>query len=340
MQEKLGEIKSAALLALDGCTDSAAIEAVRVRVLGKKGELTALLRSMGSVAPEDRPKVGQMINDVRGEIESHLEQKLAGILSQEKSKKLLEEAIDVTMPGKTLPRGVMHPLSTVQKKIMDIFVGMGFTVVDGPEIELDYYNFELMNVPKNHPARDAQDTFYFNENLLLRTHTSPVQARTMLSQKPPIRIICPGRVYRAEEVDASHSPLFHQIEGLVIDKGITMANLKGTLDVFAQQLYGEGIVTRFRPSFFPFTEPSAEVDVRCAACRGKGCRICKGTGWLEILGAGMVNPHVLEMCGIDSSEYTGFAFGMGVERVTMLKYNISDIRLLFENDVRFIEQFR
>ncbi len=340
MRERLEEIKEKALKELEACADSAAIEALKVRFLGKKGELTALLRSMGSVAPEERPKVGQMINDARTQIEERIEEQLLALLAGERSQKLLKEAIDITLPGKKTHRGAMHPIVSVQKRIMDIFVGMGFAVTDGPEIELDRYNFELMNMPKNHPARDAQDTFYFSENILLRTHTSPVQARTMLSQKPPIRIICPGRVYRADEVDATHSPVFHQIEGLVIDKGITMANLKGTLDVFAQQLYGDGIITRFRPSFFPFTEPSAEVDVRCAACRGQGCRVCKGAGWLEILGAGMVDPNVLDMCGIDPDVYTGFAFGMGIERVAMLKYNISDMRLLYENDKRFLDQFK
>lgn len=340
MQEKLSQIRLDAIQALESISDSATIDALKVRVLGKKGELTALLRSMGQVAPEDRPKVGQMINEVRKELEELIEAKSAQIAKAEQSKKLSAESVDITMPSTPVARGAMHPLAVIQKKMLDIFVGMGFNVADGPEIELDYYNFELMNIPKNHPARDSQDTFYFNDNILARTHTSPVQARTMLSQKPPIRIICPGRVFRSDEVDATHSPVFHQIEGLVIDKGITMADLKGTLDTFAAQLYGEGIGTRFRPSFFPFTEPSAEVDVKCAACKGKGCRICKGTGWIEILGAGMVSPRVLEMCGIDSDEYTGFAFGMGIERITNIKYNIADMRLLYENDARFIGQFK
>jgi phenylalanyl-tRNA synthetase alpha chain len=340
MQEKLNQIRQETIKALEAVADSAAIDAIKVRVLGKKGELTALLRSMGQVAAEERPKIGQMINETRARLDELIEEKTAQIAKEEQQKKLAQESVDVTMPGKTIARGGMHPLAVIQKKMLDIFVGMGFNVTDGPEIELDYYNFELMNIPKNHPARDAQDTFYFNDNIVARTHTSPVQARTMLSQKPPIRIVCPGRVFRSDEVDATHSPVFHQIEGLVIDKGITMADLKGTLDTFAAQLYGEGIDTRFRPSFFPFTEPSAEVDVKCAACKGKGCRICKGTGWIEILGAGMVNPHVLEMCGIDPDEYTGFAFGMGIERVTNIKYNITDMRLLFENDARFIGQFK
>jgi len=340
MKEKLSAILEGALKELDSIQDTAAIENLKVRVLGKKGELTGLLRGMGSVAPEERPIVGQMINDVRKQLETAIEEKQLKLMETEKLKKLEAETIDITMPGREVKRGTVHPMYQVQKKLIDIFVGMGFTVADGPEIELDHFNFELMNIPKNHPARDAQDTFYFNDNILLRTHTSPVQAHVMLTQKPPIRIICPGRVYRADEVDATHSPVFHQIEGLVVDEGITMADLKGTLDTFARQLYGEGIDTRFRPSFFPFTEPSAEVDVRCSACKGKGCRICKGTGYIEILGAGMVNPKVLEMCGIDPTEYTGFAFGMGIERVTNLKYNIKDMRLLYENDVRFIEQFK
>lgn len=340
MQDKLRQISEQAREELEKLTDSASIEALKTRLLGKKGELSQLLRGMGQVAPEERPKVGQLINDARNSIEERIKARMDQVREAEKARRLAEEAIDVTLPARTVARGAIHPLAQTQKRIMDIFVGMGFTVTEGPEIELDYYNFELMNTPKNHPARDAQDTFYITDNILLRTHTSPVQARTMLSQKPPIRIICPGRVFRADEVDATHSPVFHQVEGLVIDKNVTMANLKGTLDEFARQMYGEGIGTRFRPSFFPFTEPSAEVDVQCAACKGKGCRICKGTGWIEILGAGMVNPHVLEMCGIDPEEYTGFAFGMGIERITNLKYNITDMRQLYENDRRFIEQFR
>ena len=245
----------------------------------------------------------------------------------------------MTEPRRPVKVGSAHPITLVMDELIDCFTGLGFEVMEGPEVELDHYNFELMNLPKNHPARDAQDTFYMDDNIVLRTHTSPMQARAMLTRKPPIRIICPGRVYRADEVDATHSPVFSQCEGLVIDEGITMGDLKGTLDTFAREMYGEGISTRFRPSFFPFTEPSAEVDVTCAACKGKGCRICKGTGWIEILGAGMVNPNVLEMCGIDSRKYTGFAFGIGIERVTNLKYNVPDMRLLFENDLRFLSQF-
>lgn len=339
MQEKLNEIRQSVRAKLDAAAGSASIEDIRVSVLGRKGELTALLKGMGKLSPEERPVVGQKVNALRAEIEGWLERKSAELAEKEKEQRLAAETLDISIPGEAVAMGNEHPLSATLEKIISIFTGMGFSVAEGPEVELDKYNFELLNLPKNHPARDAQDTFYFNENILLRTHTSPVQARTMLSQKPPIRIICPGRVYRADEVDATHSPVFSQCEGLVIDEGITMGDLKGTLDTFARELYGEGISTRFRPSFFPFTEPSAEVDVTCAACKGKGCRICKGTGWIEILGAGMVNPNVLEMCGIDPTKYTGFAFGIGIERVTNLKYNVPDMRLLFENDLRFLSQF-
>lgn len=339
MQEKLNEIRQSVRAKLDAAAGSASIEDIRVSVLGRKGELTALLKGMGKLSPEERPIVGQKVNALRAEIEGWLERKSAELAEKEKEQRLAAETLDISIPGEAMAMGNEHPLSATLEKIISIFTGMGFSVAEGPEVELDKYNFELLNLPKNHPARDAQDTFHFNENILLRTHTSPVQARTMLSQKPPIRIICPGRVYRADEVDATHSPVFSQCEGLVIDEGITMGDLKGTLDTFARELYGEGISTRFRPSFFPFTEPSAEVDVTCAACKGKGCRICKGTGWIEILGAGMVNPNVLEMCGIDPTKYTGFAFGIGIERVTNLKYNVPDMRLLFENDLRFLSQF-
>ena len=339
MQEKLDEIRRSVQEQLLAAGDSAQVEQIRVSVLGRKGELTALLKGMGKLSPEERPIVGQQVNALRQEIEAALAAKEAELQEKEKQARLEKEALDVSIPGKPVKVGNVHPLSSTLEKIIMIFTGLGFSVVEGPEVELDHYNFELLNLPKNHPARDAQDTFYFNENILLRTHTSPVQARTMLSQKPPIRIICPGRVYRVDELDATHSPVFSQCEGLVIDEGVTMGDLKGTLDAFAQAMYGEGIQTRFRPSFFPFTEPSAEVDVTCAACKGAGCRICKGTGWIEILGAGMVNPHVLEMCGIDPERYTGFAFGIGIERVTNLKYNVPDMHLLFENDLRFLSQF-
>lgn len=326
--------------ALGALNSTAELEALRVRILGKKGELTGLLRGMGKLSPEERPAMGQLVNSVREQIETALDAQAARIAASEKEARLKAEAIDVTLPGKTRQLGALHPITQAENALLDIFTGMGFEVVQGPEIELDHYNFELMNLPKNHPARDAQDTFYISDNVLLRTHTSPVQARIMTTRKPPIRIICPGRVYRADEADASHSPVFHQMEGLVIDEHITMGDLKGTLDAFAKSMFGEGVSTRFRPSFFPFTEPSAEVDVSCVNCGGKGCRICKGTGWLEILGAGMVNPKVLEMCGIDSGRYAGFAFGMGIERIAILKYKLPDMRCLYENDLRLLSQFK
>lgn len=340
IREQLSGIKEKLDAELKQVRDTQALDAIRVKVLGKKGELTALLRGMGQIAPEDRPAAGQLINDARARFEALLEKRLAELRSAERDAALKAETIDVTQPAAKLPVGSLHPVTLVMNEMIACFVGMGFKVVEGPEIELDKYNFELMNIPKNHPARDAQDTFYIDDNTVLRTHTSPMQARTMLSGKPPIRIVCPGRTYRADEVDASHSPVFHQMEGLVVDRDVNMADLRGTLNTFAERLYGKGITTRFRPSFFPFTEPSAEVDLTCAACHGKGCRVCKGTGWLEVLGAGMVNPKVLEMCGIDSSVYSGFAFGIGLERVAMQRYGITDMRLLYEGDVRFMTQFR
>lgn len=316
------------------------LEALKVKVLGKKGSLTALLRSMGQLSPEERPKAGQMINETREQLTAALEEKQAALSSAEKEMRLKKEAIDVTEPRDLPLVGTVHPTQLVLNEVLSCFEGLGYEVVEGPEVELDHYNFELLNLPKNHPARDAQDTFYIDDNIVLRTHTSPVQARTMLTKKPPIRIVCPGRVFRADEVDATHSPVFHQIEGLVIDKDVSMGDLKGTLDAFAKRLYGDDIEVRFRPSFFPFTEPSAEVDLTCFNCHGKGCKMCKGTGWIEVLGCGMVNPKVLEMCGIDSSVYSGFAFGIGLERITMLRYGIKDMRLLYEGDLRFLRQFR
>ena len=316
------------------------LEALKVKVLGKKGSLTALLRSMGQLSPEERPKAGQMINETREQLTALLEEKQQALSSAEKEMRLKKEAIDVTEPRDLPEVGTIHPMQLVLNEVLDCFTSLGYKVVEGPEVELDHYNFELLNLPKNHPARDAQDTFYIDDNVVLRTHTSPVQARTMLTQKPPIRIVCPGRVFRADEMDATHSPVFHQIEGLVIDKNISMGDLKGTLDAFAKRLYGDDIEVRFRPSFFPFTEPSAEVDLTCFNCHGKGCKVCKGTGWIEVLGCGMVNPKVLEMCGIDSTVYSGFAFGIGLERITMLRYGIKDLRLLFEGDLRFLKQFR
>ena len=340
MREKINEILERTLEELKSANDSQSLDAVRVRVLGKKGELTGILRGMGQVAADMRPKIGQWVNEAREKLEEAIGEAQKKIAERELEKRLENEKVDVTMPVEGRSAGSLHPMSIVLEQLLDIFTGMGFEAVEGPEVELDHYNFELMNIPKNHPARDAQDTFYIDDNVVLRTHTSPVQARIMTTRKPPIRIVSFGRVYRADEADATHSPVFHQLEGLVIDENISMGDLKGTLDTFARRLYGEGVTTRFRPSFFPFTEPSAEVDLTCAACRGKGCRICKDTGWIEVLGSGMVNPKVLEMCGIDSRKYSGFAFGMGVERLSNLKYHVPDMRSLYENDVRFLRQFR
>lgn len=340
MREKINEILERTLEELKSANESQSLDAVRVRVLGKKGELTGILRGMGQVAADMRPKIGQWVNEAREKLEEAIGEAQKKIAERELEKRLENEKVDVTMPVEGRSAGSLHPMSIVLEQLLDIFTGMGFEAVEGPEVELDHYNFELMNIPKNHPARDAQDTFYIDDNVVLRTHTSPVQARIMTTRKPPIRIVSFGRVYRADEADATHSPVFHQLEGLVIDEDISMGDLKGTLDTFARRLYGEGVTTRFRPSFFPFTEPSAEVDLTCAACRGKGCRICKDTGWIEVLGSGMVNPKVLEMCGIDSRKYSGFAFGMGVERLSNLKYNVPDMRYLYENDVRFLRQFR
>ena len=335
--EKIGQELKAEIPAV---RDVQSLEQLKVKLLGKKGSLTALLRGMGQLSPEERPKMGQIINENREKLTALLDQKQAELSAREKEIRLAMETIDVTEPRDVPEVGAEHPMNLVLNEVLDCFTSMGFSVVEGPEVELDLYNFELLNVPKNHPARDAQDTFYIDDNIVLRSQTSPVQARTMLTQKPPIRIVCPGRVFRADELDATHSPVFHQIEGLVIDKDVTMADLKGTLDAFAKRLYGSDIDVRFRPSFFPFTEPSAEVDLTCMNCHGKGCRVCKGTGWIEVLGCGMVNPKVLEMCGIDSKVYSGFAFGIGVERITMLRYGIKDMRLLYEGDLRFLKQFR
>ncbi|MBR0406642.1 MAG: phenylalanine--tRNA ligase subunit alpha [Clostridia bacterium] len=340
IRENLAQIGEEMRKEMESADALAALEALRVKVLGKKGSLTALLRGMGQLSPEERPKMGQMINEAREKMTAMLDEKQKELAQKEKEFRLIAETIDVTEPRDLPEIGAEHPMNLVLNEVLDCFTSMGFSVVEGPEVELDLYNFELLNVPKNHPARDAQDTFYIDDNVVLRSQTSPVQARTMLTQKPPIRIVCPGRVFRADEVDATHSPVFHQIEGLVIDKDVTMADLKGTLDAFAKRLYGQDIEVRFRPSFFPFTEPSAEVDLTCFNCHGKGCRVCKGTGWIEVLGCGMVNPKVLEMCGIDSTVYSGFAFGIGVERITMLRYGIKDMRLLYEGDLRFLKQFR
>ena len=324
------------LKALDG---SAALENLRVRVLGKKGELTALLKGMGQLAPEERPKVGAQINEVRQWLTDRMDEAQARIRAAERAAALKAETIDVTEPRPLPQVGSEHPITLVMNELIECFTGMGFDVMEGPEVELDYYNFEALNIPKNHPARDTQDTFYVNDNIVLRTQTSGMQVRTMEKQKPPIRMIAPGRVFRSDAVDANHSPVFHQIEGLVVDKGVTMGDLKGTLEIFAKRLYGEDTRVRFRPHHFPFTEPSAEMDMMCFKCQGEGCRLCKGEGWIEILGCGMVHPRVLRTCGIDPDVYSGFAFGIGLERIVMRRYKIDDMRLLFENDARFLSQF-
>ena len=337
MKEKLTRIRTEALEQLQ--RDDVDTEQIKIKYLGKKGELTAVLRGMGALTPEERPIIGQLANEVRADIEEALNEKTKALQAKALEEKLKSEKLDVTMPGTPVPMGHMHPLTQVQRELENVFIGLGFSIAEGPEVELDYYNFQALNIPENHPARDTQDTFYITENVLLRTQTSPVQVRTMEHQKPPIRVISPGRVYRSDALDATHSPLFHQLEGLVVDKGITMGDLKGTLEIFAKKMFGENTKIRFRPHHFPFTEPSAEVDVSCFVCGGKGCRLCKGEGWIEILGAGMVHPFVLSNCGIDPEVYSGFAFGLGLERITMAKYGIDDIRLFYENDERFLEQF-
>ena len=339
MQEKLLAIKEAAFNEIAAAENSGALEEIRVKYLGKKGELTTILRGMGSLSPEERPVVGKLVNEAKGEVEAKLEEVGTAIKTKEKNAKLASEVIDISLPGKKQVIGKRHPLDLTLERMKEIFISMGFSIEDGPEVELDHYNFEALNIPKDHPARSEQDTFYINDNIVLRTQTSPIQIRTMENQEPPIKMISPGKVYRSDAVDATHSPMFHQIEGLVVGKDVTMAQLKGTLDMFVKKLFGENTKTKFRPHNFPFTEPSAEVDVTCFKCQGAGCPMCKQEGWIEILGAGMVHPNVLRNCGIDPEVYSGFAFGMGVDRITMLKYEIDDIRLLFENDMRFLDQF-
>jgi len=339
MKEKLQKIRENAIAQIENSDGLAKLNDVRVAVLGKKGELTAVLKSMKEVAPEDRPKVGQWVNETRQEIENKLDEMKKKLEAAELEHRLENEVIDVTLPAKKNRVGHSHPNTMVLEEVERIFTGMGYEVVEGPEVEYDYYNFEALNIPANHPAKDEQDTFYINDKILLRTQTSPVQVRVMEQKKPPIRMIAPGRVFRADEVDATHSPSFHQIEGMVIDKGITFSNLKGILTQFVQKLFGKETKVKFRPHHFPFTEPSAEMDVSCFKCGGKGCRFCKGEGWIEILGCGMVHPRVLRMSGIDPEEYSGFAFGIGLERITLLKYEIDDMRLLYENDDRFLKQF-
>lgn len=315
------------------------LEDLRIKYLGKKGDVTQVLKNMKDLSAEERPLIGKVANEVREEIEALLETSKEDKKVLEIQSQLEKESIDVTMPSKSISRGHKHPINVALDEVMDIFLGMGFKIAEGPEIETVYHNFDALNAPIDHPSRGLSDTFYITEDLILRTQTSPIQVRTMKNQKPPIKIIAPGRCFRNDEIDATHSPMFHQIEGLVIDKNITMADLKGTLDMFAKRLFGSQTKTKFRPHYFPFTEPSGEVDVSCFKCGGDGCRFCKGSGWIEILGCGMVHPNVLEECGIDSTVYNGFAFGMGLDRVTMLKYEIDDIRVLFENDIRFIKQF-
>ena len=339
MREKLEQIRNEALKRIEEAGALDVLNDVRVSFLGKKGALTAVLKGMKDVAPEDRPKVGQLVNETREEIERVLDEarkKMEQIIREQQMK---AEVIDVTLPAEKRVLGHRHPNTIALEEVERIFIGMGYEVVEGPEVEKDYYNFEVLNIPADHPARDEQDTFYVNDKILLRTQTSPVQARVMEQGRLPIRMIAPGRVFRSDEVDATHSPSFHQIEGLVVDKNITLADLKGTLAEFAKEMFGADTKVKFRPHHFPFTEPSAEMDMSCFKCKGAGCRFCKGSGWIEILGCGMVHPRVFEMCGIDPKEYTGFAFGMGLERIALLKYEIDDMRLLYENDIRFLNQF-
>ena len=341
MKEQLEQIRREALAAMDAAADSQALETLRVKYLGKKGELTAVLKMMGKLSAEERPVMGQVANAVRADIEEKLEAIKAKLAAKALEARLLAEAVDVTIPGVPVAHGHKHPMSIVLDETKDIFVEMGFEVVEGPEVELESYNFTKLNAEPGHPSRDWSDTFYITEDssVLLRTQTSPMQVRVMEQRKPPIRIVAPGRVYRKDEVDATHSPMFHQMEGLVVDEGITMADLKGCLEQMVKKLYGPDSVVRFRPHHFPFTEPSCEMDVQCFECHGAGCRTCKGEGWIELLGAGMVHPKVLEYCNIDPEKYSGFAFGVGVERMTMRRFQISDLRLLFENDIRFLSQF-
>lgn len=337
MRERIAELRRRALQEIGEAKDAAELETSRVRLLGRKGQVTELLRGLGSAPPEERPELGRIVNELRAEVEDVLERRGGELRALARAQQLEEEAIDVTLPGWTPLSGARHPLTRTLDEIKATFIGLGFSVVEGPEIETDYYNFEALNIPPDHPARDMQDTFFITEDILLRTQTSPVQIRTMQSQEPPVRIVAPGKVYRVD-ADVTHSPMFHQVEGLYVDEGVTFAELKGTLTMLARQLLGERPV-RFRPSYFPFTEPSAEMDIQCIMCDGAGCRVCSQEGWLEILGAGMVHPQVLENVGYDPERWTGFAFGMGVERIAMLKYGIDDIRLFFENDVRFLRQF-
>ncbi len=339
MKSRIDEVKGEALAAVSAAETSQALNEVRVRFLGKSGEFTSLMKLLGTVSKEERPEVGKILNEARVAIETALSAATSAVEAKEQAARLAAEAVDVTLPGTRRETGAFHPVTKIREEILKVFLGMGFSVAEGPEIETDLFNFQLLNVPKDHPARDMQDTFYIGDNLVLRTHTSPMQAHIMKTEKPPIRVVIPGRVYRPDD-DASHSPIFHQIEGLAVDKKITVGDLQGCLQTFAEQLFDKDTKIRLRPSYFPFTEPSVEADATCAICHGKGCRVCKGTGWVELLGAGIVNPAVLDMCGIDSKEYSGFAFGLGLERIAMIKYGIPNIKLFYENDVRFLGQFR
>lgn len=339
MKEKIAQLIESAKNTINSCNTIGELNTAKVNFLGKSGELTALLKGMKDIPNEQKPEVGKYVNEARDAITMLVDEKQNFLARCELVAKMEKERIDITLESGATKRGSLHPCTLIQNEILKIFMSLGFKVAEGPEVELDMFNFQKLNIPKDHPARDMQDTFYFSEDVLLRTHTSPVQVRTMTSQKPPIRVVCPGRVYRPD-YDATHSPMFQQIEGLVIDKNITLCDLKGILEEFAKELFDKDTKTRLRPSYFPFTEPSVEIDLTCSVCHGKGCRLCKGTGWIEVLGAGIVNPKVLENCGIDSSVYSGFAFGMGIERMAMIKYGIPDMRILFENDTRFLKEFK
>ena len=339
MKDKINQIKENAITEVEKSDDLTKLDSVRVKYLGKKGELTLVLRGMGSLSPEERPIIGSLLNEARDIIEKQIEDKVKEVKNKILEEKLKTERIDITMPSKKVELGSVHPITQIINDVKEIFIGLGYEIAEGPEIELATYNFDKLNTPPDHPARDVQDTFYITDDIVLRSQTSPMQARVMENQKPPIKIICPGTVYRSDSVDATHSPVFHQIEGLVVDKNISMSDLKGTLEIFAKKCLGEKTKIRFRPHHFPFTEPSAEADVSCFVCGGKGCRVCKGEGWIELLGCGMVHPNVLRNCGINPEEYSGFAFGFGVERIAMAKFGIDDMRLLYENDVRFLKQF-
>lgn len=339
MKEKIKELYERAVAKIKSANDAKSLDEERVALMGKNGEITGLLKGMRDLSPEERPKIGQLVNDLRVRIEGFLSEREKEIKAKELDKKLACEACDVTMPGSSCEFGALHPINLVRREIIEAFSGMGFEIFEGPEIELDEYNFQLLNIPKDHPSRDMQDTFYITDNILLRTQTSSGQARVMLNKKPPLKILSPGKVYRSDD-DATHSPMFHQMEGLVVDKNVNLCDLKGCLEAFLKKLFDADVKTRFRPSYFPFTEPSVEVDVSCFECHGKGCRLCKGTGWIEILGGGMVNKNVFENCGINPEEFRGFAFGIGLERIAMLKYGIPDIRYFFDNDIRFLKQFK